>query len=129
MLMFCPVSDELPRKLSATTTRVLQSMPELIRSPAFKSFRKYVSHRLRSEDGRFFRIHFRMSESQKEKIQKAFGNRPWKGLQVAPAGSLAYRVEVRGKDRASTGPELDRLSKEFFDGRKPGFVPKERKLS
>lgn len=102
----------------------LQSMPELVRSPAFKSFRKYVSHRLRSEDGRFFRIHFRMSESHKEKIQKAFGNRPWKGLQVAPAGSLAYRIEVRGKDRASTGPELDRLSKEFFDGRKPGFVPK-----
>ena len=57
----------------------------LVRSPTYNSFRKYVSQRLPSEDGRFFRIHFRMSESHKEKIAKTFGNREYEGLQVAPA--------------------------------------------
>lgn len=121
---------------------VMQENPELLRSPAFKSFRKYVAHRLGSVDGRCFRVHFkggaerlaRMTPLDK-KTKKAVARKTttsgeppklvtYTGIQIAPPGSLAYRVEIHGTERTSSGPEISQLFEEFFDARKPGFVPK-----
>jgi DNA invertase Pin-like site-specific DNA recombinase len=114
---------------------VWEGVPEIARAPHFKSFRKYLTQRLLSADGRFFRVHFKGGAARlaaaftaiDPKTRKCVNRQPsitYTGLQIAPPGSLAHRVEVRGKDRTRNGPEVGELCREFFDGRKLGFVPK-----
>jgi DNA invertase Pin-like site-specific DNA recombinase len=91
---------------------VEEYIPELAKAPTFKSFRKYLRHRLLSTDGRFYQMHL------KSVIK------PGVGIQVAPVGSLAWKTNIKGNDWKFNGPPVDALMSEFFDGRKPGFVPK-----
>jgi hypothetical protein len=78
-----------------------------------KSFRKYLRHRLLSSDRRFYQMCLK-------RVSKTI-----LGIQVAPAGSLAWKAEIKGPDWKVSGPDVTALAEEFFDGRKPGFVPKE----
>jgi hypothetical protein len=98
--------------LEHAEAEIAENLPELTRAASYKSFRKFLRERLLSPEGRFLRVF----------IRGARGSRT--GLQIAPADSLAWRVEVQGKGWRFTGPAVSQLAKEFFDGRKPGFVPK-----
>jgi hypothetical protein len=91
-------------------------VPALTKSPAWKTFKKYLSQRLLSSAGRFLKLHFITAK------------RPG-GVNLAPAGSLAARVEIKGKEWKFSSPDVVRLMGEFFDSRKPGFVPKASALA
>jgi hypothetical protein len=72
----------------------------------------YLRQRLLSAEDRFFRLVLKTARP---------GSR---GVQLAPPNSLAFRTEVKSKEWRFAGLPLGQLCRDFFDGRKPGFVPK-----
>src|SRR5262249_38050176 len=100
---------------------IADSMPDLERAKSYPAFRRYLRQRLLSFEGRCFRLWLRTAPQ----LDTRRGNR---GIQLAPAESLAFRTEIRGKDWRFTGLPLGQLCRDFFDGRKPGFVPKASNL-
>lgn len=93
---------------------IADEIPELAASPALAGFKEYVAKRILSPEGRCYRVRFR-------------GARDGAFIQLAPADSLAGRVEIRGKKWSFKAPALDQLADEYFDSRKPGFQPKPTK--
>jgi hypothetical protein len=49
----------------------------------------------------------------------------YKGMQIAPPDSLAYRIEPTEKGMSFEWPKVAELQREFFDHRKPGCVAKD----
>lgn len=72
-----------------------------------------------SNEGCLFRVYYRTARTFTGVFATADA-----GIQVAPASSLAHGTEVKGKERKYKMPALEALFKDFFDGRKKGFVPK-----
>jgi hypothetical protein len=113
---------------------VEEYMPELKREESYPAFRSYQRKRLLSPDGRFYRLHLKITRPNRDNGEIARNGRkyaPYRpdddGLQIAPISSLSARVSIQpGKDGwRFSGPALDKLLKEFSDGRKPDrFVPK-----
>lgn len=64
----------------------------IMRAESYKSFRKYARQRLLSNEGRMFRVHYKTAKAFTGMFAAADA-----GIQVAPAYSLANRVEVRGR--------------------------------
>jgi hypothetical protein len=93
---------------------------DIARAESYKSFRKYMRQRFLSNEGRVFRVHYKGVRAALLKTERESGA----GIQVAPGSSLANRVEVRGKERKYKMPALETLLEDFFDHRKPRFVPK-----
>jgi DNA invertase Pin-like site-specific DNA recombinase len=116
------------------TAIIAYSMPEMERAKSYPAFRRYLEKRLVSPDGRFFRLHLRLPVRSPEKPkefklkgkmhQLAPTKRDNSGIPLAPKDSLAHRVEIRGKNLTFEGPNLKLLGEEFFDWRRPGYVPK-----
>lgn len=85
--------------------------PELVGAQSYPDFRRYLRKRFLSADGRFYSLHLRTAKPDAS------------GIQVAPTASLAASSQTTQDSKFRT-PKIQELSKEFFDGRKPGFVPK-----
>ena len=79
----------------------------LTSAKSYPAFQSYLRKRLISSDGRFFMLHLRSAER--------FGFK--KGIALAPQGSLAYHVEIKGKEMRHIGPNVKLLADEFFDHR------------
>ncbi|MHC1769010.1 MAG: recombinase family protein [Verrucomicrobiia bacterium] len=99
---------------------VEEYMPELEQSASYSAFIRYLRQRCVSSEGRFYRLHLKRSRP----VMPGY-----KGIALAPADSMAYRMEMKGKERTHEGPALKLLLEDFFDGRKPGFVPKASRVN
>lgn len=112
-----------------------EAAPEMERAKSYAAFMRYVRARLLSPEGRFFKLYLHSAQpkpifnkvsakgrkyTDAQKIARARGA----GLEIAPTESLAGGVAIRPEGWRFSGPKVDKLSKEFFDARKPGFVPK-----
>jgi hypothetical protein len=106
---------------------------ELARAKSYPAFRRYMTKRFLSPDGRFYRLFLKTSRPASEKPLITKNGRPYTqtsrsihGLEIAPISSISFRcITTPGKSGVEfSGPKLDVLFKEFFDGRKQGFVPK-----
>lgn len=96
-----------------------ESMPNLAQAESYNSFRKYISQRVLSKEGRFWRLYFKHWRTPtKREQEKGFS------IRIAPENSLAGRMEINGKGRTFHRPALGKLLQEFYDARKQGFVAK-----
>lgn len=109
--VFANGHEESVEDIEAT---IEEHLPELERSKSYGAFSHYLEKRLLSREGRVFRLHLRHVRPSSD------------GLPIAPISSLAYSCSILHGEKGMkfTSPPLVRFIKEFFDGRKQGFVPK-----
>ena len=91
---------------------VEEFLPGVEQAESFPLFKRYLRQRLLSPEGRFFKLFLKTAKSNSN------------GIPLAPVDSLAWHAEIKGKEMRFTGPDIAQLANEFFDARKPGFVPK-----
>jgi DNA invertase Pin-like site-specific DNA recombinase len=112
---------------------IWEHMPELAKAASYSAFRRYLRQRFLSPDGRFYTLYVKTSRTDGDSKPITHKGRAYQqyrphsaGLQIAPISSLSFHgsLELGKGGWRFTGPKLDIVFKEFFDGRKPGYVPK-----